>query len=112
MCVDSFGNIEMQSRQSGTLDCSNCYGKAALRASRVDLRRSSSKRPGDVMRLRRRLIVRPALRVEQDPAHPLYLFTLTGEELLSIAAISRLSRNGVGKLLGYQRPEMKTHIRN
>jgi DGQHR domain-containing protein len=55
---------------------------------------------------------RRALRVEQDPAHPLYLLTLTGEELLRIAEISRLSRNGVGKLIGYQRPEVKRHIRN
>jgi len=60
-----------------------------------------------------RPVIRPsALRVEQDPAHPLYLFTLTADELLRIAEISRVSRNGVGKLIGYQRPEVKRHIRN
>ena len=61
---------------------------------------------------KRRWIRRRALRVDQDPAHSLYLFTLTGEELLSIATISRLARDGVGKLIGYQRPEVKRHIRN
>ena len=55
---------------------------------------------------------RRALRVEQDPEHPLYLLTLTGRELLRIAEISRLSRNKVGKLIGYQRPMVKRHIRN
>lgn len=28
-------------------------------------------------------IERRALRIEQDPAHPLYLFTLTSDELLN-----------------------------
>lgn len=60
----------------------------------------------------RKVIRRRALRVEQDAAHPLYLFTLTGEELLSIADISRISRDRAGKLIGYQRPEVKRHIRN
>jgi DGQHR domain-containing protein len=64
------------------------------------------------MRGRHHKIQRRALRVEQDPAYPLYLFTLTGEELLSIASISRVSRDAGGKLIGYQRPEVKRHIRN
>jgi DGQHR domain-containing protein len=53
-----------------------------------------------------------ALRVDQDAEHPLYLFALTGEELVRIADISRISRNEDGKLLGYQRPEVKRHIQN
>jgi DGQHR domain-containing protein len=53
-----------------------------------------------------------ALRVDQDSEHPLYLFALTGEELVRIADISRVSRNEDGKLLGYQRPEVKRHIQN
>ncbi len=59
-----------------------------------------------------RVIRRRALRVSQDPKHPLYLFTLTAEELLRIADVSRLSRNASGALIGYQRAEVKRHVRN
>jgi DGQHR domain-containing protein len=58
------------------------------------------------------MLKRRALRLNQDPEHPLYLFTLTGEELIQIADISRISRDEEGKLLGYQRPEVKRHIQN
>src|ERR1035438_8562614 len=57
-------------------------------------------------------IRRRALRIEQNPKHPLYLFCLTGEEVLSVADISRLSRNDAGKLIGYQRPHVKRHIQD
>ena len=57
-----------------------------------------------------RVLRRRALRIEQHPQHPLYLFALTGEELLHIADISRVSRNDAGKLIGYQRPEVKRHV--
>ena len=57
-------------------------------------------------------IRRRALRIEQDPEHPLYLFTMTGTELLEIADISRVSRDDAGKLLGYQRAEVKKHVQN
>lgn len=59
-----------------------------------------------------RKIRRYALRVEQDRRHPLYLFTLTGDELLQIADVARISRDSAGRLVGYQRPESKRHIRN
>ena len=39
-----------------------------------------------------REIRRRVLRIDQDPEHPLYLFGLTGAELLEIADISRVSR--------------------
>ena len=55
---------------------------------------------------------RRALKIVQSPAHPLYLFTLTGRELLEIADISRVSRDDAGKLLGYQRSEVKKHVQN
>lgn len=54
----------------------------------------------------------PALRVDQDPRHPLYLFSLTGKQLLQIAEISRAERSSDGTLVGYQRPEVKRHVRN
>jgi DGQHR domain-containing protein len=60
----------------------------------------------------RRIIRRRALRIEQDKKHPLFLFSLTGEELLEIAEISRISRDAGGRLVGYQRPEVRRHINN
>jgi DGQHR domain-containing protein len=64
-----------------------------------------SPRPASVIR-------RPALRILQDPAHPLYLFTLTGEELIRIADVARLSRDSSGKIVGYQRGVVRRHVRN
>jgi DGQHR domain-containing protein len=61
---------------------------------------------------RSNMLKRRALRINQDPEHPLYLFTLTGEELVRVADISRVSRDEKGKLIGYQRPEVKRHVQN
>lgn len=55
---------------------------------------------------------RRALRIDQNGRHPLYLFALTGEELISIADISRISRDDADRLLGYQRPGVKKHIQD
>src|SRR6266571_2997239 len=63
-------------------------------------------------RSRRRLLRRRALRIEQNPKRPLYVFALTGEELLQIADISRVQRSEHGRLVGYQRPAIRRHIRN
>jgi DGQHR domain-containing protein len=57
-------------------------------------------------------IRRRALRVVQESSHPLYMFSLTGRELLEIADISRLSRDDAGKLLGYQRSEVRKHVQD
>jgi DGQHR domain-containing protein len=57
-------------------------------------------------------IVRRALRIEQNGTHPLYLFGLTGDEILTIADFSRVSRDDAGKLIGYQRPQVKRHIQD
>ena len=40
------------------------------------------------------------------------MLSLRGDELLRIADISRVSRDEAGKLIGYQRPEVRRHIRN
>jgi DGQHR domain-containing protein len=61
---------------------------------------------------RQRVLRRRALRLEQDHDHPLYQFSLTGEELLAIADVSRISRDEAGKLIGYQRPEVKRHVQD
>lgn len=60
----------------------------------------------------KKYIRRRALRVLQDEAHPLFVFCLTGGELLAIADISRISRADSGKLIGYQRPEVKRHVQD
>jgi DGQHR domain-containing protein len=55
---------------------------------------------------------RRALRVNQDGKHPLYMFTLSAKELLRVADVSRVSRTEAGKLIGYQRPEVRQHVQN
>jgi DGQHR domain-containing protein len=59
-----------------------------------------------------RVLRRSALRVQQNPKYPLYLFTLTGEELHQIADISRLDRDETGRLIGYQRGIARKHVNN
>jgi DGQHR domain-containing protein len=59
-----------------------------------------------------RVLRRSALLVQQNPKYPLYLFTLTGEELHQIADIAKLHRDEEGRLVGYQRNSIKAHVRN
>lgn len=59
-----------------------------------------------------RLLKKPAVSVHQNPRLPLYLFTLTGEELMRIADISRLRRDERGGVVGYQRGVVRRHVRN
>ncbi|TQF12754.1 DGQHR domain-containing protein [Myxococcus llanfairpwllgwyngyllgogerychwyrndrobwllllantysiliogogogochensis] len=59
-----------------------------------------------------RSIQRRAIRVIQTRKNPLFLFALTADELLQVAEVSRVSRDTGGRLLGYQRPEVKRHVRN
>ncbi|MFC0554882.1 DGQHR domain-containing protein DpdB [Planotetraspora thailandica] len=51
-----------------------------------------------------------ALRIVQAKDYPLYVFMLRAEEVLQFADISRVSRDEAGKLIGYQRPQVKKHI--
>ena len=62
--------------------------------------------------IRAQVLQRRALRIEQNNEHPLYLFALTGDELLQIADISRISRSEAGKLIGYQRAGVKRHVQD
>ncbi len=59
---------------------------------------------------RRRWLRKRAIRIQQSQSHPLFLFSLTGEELLQIAEISRVSRSDDGALIGYQREAVRHHI--
>jgi DGQHR domain-containing protein len=64
------------------------------------------------MNPRRNVIVRRALRIIQAPGAPaLYLFSLTADEIFKVADISRVSRDQKGDLIGYQRPEVRKHVR-
>ncbi|WP_181785244.1 DGQHR domain-containing protein DpdB [Streptomyces phytophilus] len=57
------------------------------------------------------IIKRRALRIEQNPNIPLYLFALEAGEVDQVADIARISRDEAGELLGYQRPEKKQHVK-
>lgn len=59
---------------------------------------------------RRKLLKRRALRINQGDC-PVFQFTLRGDELLQLADISRIERDEGGKLLGYQRPGVRQHIK-
>ncbi len=63
-------------------------------------------------RKRQKVLYKSALRVEQNENRPLYLFSLTAEEILAVSDISRLARSKGGKLLGYQRGEVRRHIQD
>ncbi|TSC27502.1 DGQHR domain-containing protein DpdB [Corallococcus sp. Z5C101001] len=63
-------------------------------------------------RAKREVIERRAIRIIQTPQHPLLMFALSAKELQVIAEVSRVSRDAEGRLLGYQRPEVKRHVRN
>ncbi|MDQ0679683.1 DGQHR domain-containing protein [Arthrobacter pascens] len=54
---------------------------------------------------------RRALKVLQNEGTPLYLFALAAEEIDLIASVARISRSEAGKLIGYQRPEKKKHVK-
>jgi DGQHR domain-containing protein len=57
------------------------------------------------------IINKRALRlVQAEGVEPLFQFSLTGEELQSIADISRITRDDQGKLIGYQRAEVRKHV--
>jgi len=58
----------------------------------------------------RRYITRRALCLVQTSTSPLYIFSLTAQEILEIADISRVARDQAGDLIGYQRPEVRQHI--
>src|SRR4051794_34517282 len=90
-------------------DCKPRARRANKRASRHSSTRCRTKA---MPTKPRKLIRRRALRLEQDRDHPLYQFSLTGEELLAVADVSRISRDEAGKLIGYQRAEVKRHVQD
>src|SRR6266496_3622790 len=62
--------------------------------------------------VRREMLRRRALMIEQPPQERLYVFALSASEVLEIAEISRVGRGEAGELLGYQRPTVRRHVDN
>lgn len=58
-----------------------------------------------------RILERRALRIEQNSHSPLYMFALAAEEVSLVADVARISRDEAGKLIGYQRPERRNHVK-
>ncbi|MFI5509094.1 DGQHR domain-containing protein DpdB [Mycobacterium sp. NPDC051804] len=58
-----------------------------------------------------KLIERRAVRIEQNSHTPLYLFALAAHEIREVADVARISRDEAGKLIGYQRPERRNHVK-
>ena len=58
-----------------------------------------------------RMLKTEAIRIVQNPSHPIYLFALTAEQIHQIADISRVSRDDAGQLIGYQRDEVRRHVK-
>ncbi len=52
----------------------------------------------------------PALEVRQGPGRVLYCFAIDGKEVPRFAAISRVGRDDRQEVVGYQRPEVMSHI--
>jgi DGQHR domain-containing protein len=58
-----------------------------------------------------RVLSRRALRIIQGTEAPVYLFSLTAREILQVAEISRVGRGDHSELIGYQRPEVRQHVK-
>lgn len=56
------------------------------------------------------IIVR-ALHTNQGPNLDVYAFFIRGSDIIQIANISRISRDGNETLKGFQRPEIKSHVK-
>src|SRR6266516_88970 len=52
----------------------------------------------------------PALKISQGPERTLFAFAVDGKLIQQFAAVSRVKRGGDGDVLGYQRPEVRSHI--
>ncbi|SFJ63838.1 DGQHR domain-containing protein [Cellulomonas sp. KH9] len=58
-----------------------------------------------------RTLERRALRIHQNDRIPLYVFALAAQEIDLVADVARISRDEAGKLIGYQRPETRQHVK-
>jgi DGQHR domain-containing protein len=58
------------------------------------------------------ILERRGLRLQQPGGNEILLFTLAPNEVLQVADIARIARADQGQLIGYQRPEVRGHVRN
>lgn len=58
------------------------------------------------------LIIVRALRATQGASFDVYSFFMRGADIVRIADISRLGRNEKDRLLGFQRPEIRSHVKS
>jgi len=54
----------------------------------------------------------PALQIEQSPGKRVYCFSVNGKDVHLYANISRIGQDDVGRITGYQRPEIQKHIQD
>lgn len=52
----------------------------------------------------------PAIRILQGGGRAVYVFGVDGKDVTSFAAVSRVRSGALGEVLGYQRPEVLSHI--
>src|SRR6266480_2252178 len=52
----------------------------------------------------------PALKISQGRERTLFAFAVDGKLVPEFAAVSRVRRGDEGDVLGYQRPEVRSHI--
>jgi DGQHR domain-containing protein len=57
------------------------------------------------------VIERRALRLIQPGGNEVYLFVLAPQEILQVAEIARVEREDQGRLIGYQRAEVRSHVK-
>src|SRR5687768_1278459 len=70
-------------------------------ASRGDMRKHKSKDHLNFL----------AIEAHQSPTHKVLSFAATAAELRQFAVIERLARDGEGRISGFQRPQIASHIR-
>lgn len=63
-------------------------------------------------RVNDKIIQRKALRVDQKGGRYIYLLTVSADDLLRIAGVSRVTRDNDGRLIGYQRSDVRRHVRD
>ena len=59
---------------------------------------------------RKELVIR-ALRTVQAKGLDVYAFFINGSDIVKVADLSRLARDKTGELKGFQRPEIKSHVK-
>lgn len=57
-----------------------------------------------------RTLLLPAVRITQGGGRPVFVFGVDGKDVAEFSAISRLRSGDLGEVLGYQRPEVLSHI--